>query len=644
MKKSKLRMTLIALAGSLGLSSPVNASDLVNGISTTKIEKNLDKEIFYTPWQYNSETKKDERTFIVTNKKEERKHVHQYTKFVKFNKRYEYKKCACGKIKTQKHTIKMIKENANGSKIYDCTHKDCAFKYIATNTKNVTNHTHRFVKLIRVGKIYEFWQCSKKNCLLKARHIFKKVEVNDKVYNKCTNPKCNYKRLIHTHKYLIDSYDKDYEYLKCQKDGKVKKQLHDLIMTKEENGDVLYTCQHDGCNLNYVIKHQHEYSKLARVDDNYEYWQCPVDNEIITKNHNLINTTKDGKNILMCTNDGCNYYKELSNIHTHNYTKLVKTDDNYEYWQCESDEQTITKPHNFQTNLVDDNKLVTTCTNKGCTYHKEVEHTHDYSKLVKVTDELEYWQCEADKKEITKAHNFQTTKDENYNTIITCSNIDCTYHKEIEHTHDYQTFVDFDENYEHYQCECGNIIDVSHNLSAQYYDFNTGLLTEDCQNPNCDYKKTEKHEQHNWLVSSLNDDYEQLECSICKYQTNRQHNYDYSISPDANCTYNYPCLNDGCNHVKTEVKHNYTVKENIKYNGVYEDKCQTVVYSCSNCNDTYQEDIPHTLKVTTENELGKIEQCQYCPYEKLTFYEEEVLMDEVFTDGYEKPMTLVKKK
>ena len=567
------------------------------------------KKCQFSSWKYNNETKKDERVCKVTGYKETRKHKHNYSKFVKNDNNYEYKKCSCGKQKKFKHQFKkIIKKNTI---TYKCKNKKCGFSYLASmKNKKKLNHNHVFNKLQKVTSKYEYWKCKVKGCTLRKNHNLKTIELDDQIILKCQNSKCTYQKVKHTHKYTLNKVDSNFEYWACPSDNKQKLINHNLVNVKNQDGSTTVKCNNDGCNYSYLIKHDHTYNKLASIDDNYEYWVCPNDNYQVKKAHTIVESLdQNGDTLRKCSNPGCTYQKT---IHNHQTNTLASVDDNYEYWKCPKDNYQITKAHNIIKTIDKAGNTILTCSNPGCTYHKEIAHQHEYTTFVKYDENYEYWACPYDEEQITKNHNLTSNLNQDGSTTYQCSTCDYEY---TTHVHKYLTLASYDDDYEHWTCECEEEELRTHNLVYDHFDLST--FSENYRCTTCDYTKNIKHVDHKYQITRTDDNYEYIRCDICNQDTSRLHSFP-DIGEEDGCKVTYHCTNPDCNFAKETEQHFYQVTNTVKYNGLNPDKCYTDTYTCQNCGDSYDQDIPHSLQTISENAFEKVEMCKNCSYEKTT--------------------------
>ena len=149
------------------------------------------------------------------------------------------------------------------------------------------------------------------------------------------------------------------------------------------------------------------------------------------------------------------------------------------------------------------------------------------------------------------------------------------------------------------------------------YDVASNSFIYTCQNAGCDYKKSELHTEHNYVVSGYNDDNETLSCSICGNNQVREHNLGSPIQGSASCETIYNCTNDGCGPSRSNFVHAYKPGLAISYNGTNDDYCYKVPYTCLGCGDSYEENVPHTI-YSNSNKFGTKITCtnSNCNYSK----------------------------
>ncbi len=492
----------------------------------------------------------------------EEEHIHDYSLLSAIDDNYEYWVCEKdGLIKEVPHN-KIETIYPDGTRIITCTNEGCNYTKIYE-----PEHIHDYSKLDKVDEEKEYWVCEKDGDVKEIPHKLKETLNSDGSKTiTCENPGCTYEKHIepeHIHDYSkLDRVDDEKEYWVCEKDGDIKEVPHKLKETVNPDGSKTITCENPGCTYEKYIKpeHIHDYSKLDRVDEEKEYWICEKDGDIKEVLHKLKETVNpDGSKTITCENPGCTYEKYIKPEHIHDYSKLDRVDEEKEYWICEKDGDIKEVLHKLKETLNSDGSKTITCENPGCTYEKHIEpeHIHNYSKLNRVDENNEYWECEKD----------------------------------------------------------GDIKEVPHNLGQERYDKSTNEMVSDCLN-GCGYSKRTAHE-HNYSISSTDEVYEYLTCGVCGDETSRLHDYPIDGVKDK-CTYTFTCTRDGCGQTKQEVHHSYSLSETIEYHGEDVNRCFTNVYSCSGCGDSYSEDMPHKMYVSQENIIGKTEKCENCSYEKYT--------------------------
>ncbi len=348
------------------------------------------------------------------------------------------------------------------------------------------------------------------------------------------------------------------------------------------------TCQVSG--YLETRKHNHQFGKITKIDDTYEYRSCDVCKEEQKTKHQLKKTVnKDGTTTYECENPECNYHKTEQPTHYHNYDQFLRYESDKEYWGCECGQET-TKNHTLGKETIDKvtHEVVQKCTTPGCNYEKRTPHTNHHNQFLRYEGEIEYWECLDCGKEITKNHTLgkETIDKETHEVVQECTTPGCNYEKRTPHTNHHNQFLRYEGEIEYWEClDCGKEITKQHTLDQGTLDKKTHEVVQKCTTPECNYEKRREHTPHQPSVF-LNyvGSVENWECE-CGMTLTKDHSLGTPYIEEGTLDKVTKCTTVGCNY-EERVLHN--TKDNPH---VYElDRANTdeekETWKCA-CGDSY---------------------------------------------------------
>ncbi len=209
-------------------------------------------------------------------------------------------------------------------------------------------------------------------------------------------------------------------------------------------------------------------------------------------------------------------------------------------------------------------------------------------------------------------YNPETGKDER-----TCK---ITNYKEVrEHIHRDYKFAGCDESVENWVCVCGDVKQVSHNMTTTpEYNKETNMEVYRCLNKGCNHKIETLHINHK-NVKSNNDEYEIDTCSVCGQVNKQKHKFPAVPVYDSKTNMEiYKCENPECGYVirkphthtfgeitKTdeEFEYRYCTLDNTEQKTLhkfsdftYDGITNTEIYECTNEGCNYVIKKPHVHK------------------------------------------------
>lgn len=525
-------------------------------------------------------------------------HTHNYGNWEAVDDFLEQRLCSCGDVEKQPHqynTNNKYISNGDGTHLLvsvdtclSCGHslekeqeENCRFtdwRYNEEKKQNervcldcgyvdILEHNHNWTDIIKTDDTYEYFACADCDAIKPVKHSLEKINLEDGSYlYKCQNPGCDYsyeEKVQHTHDFYLDKVDNENEYWVCSC-GETQTIKHNITIISNEDGTIKYKCTNSDCNYEFIEtpSHEHNYNNLIKIDDTYEYYQCSC-GKMETRKHLLGEILIDDSSLdkyQRCQNPGCDY-EVIVEKHKHNYDKLRTYDNLYEYWNCACGDE-IKKNHNFKTEILADGSKKDVCTNPGCSYEVLIKpsHTHSYDTFVKYDDNYEYYQCSCGEIS-TKIHSLgvEEVDAKTHDTVRKCLN--CDYQKVVKKHEHNLSFLNGDSDKETWQCiVCGEVIKKDHTYGPTEIDPNTYDEIQKCQTPNCNHILTvKKHEHSASVLLDGTGEQEVWGCPVCKEnKTFKDHNLgNRRNNPDNKVNDILECLNPGCNYTK-EVAHEHS--------------------------------------------------------------------------------------
>ncbi len=511
----------------------------------------------FTPWVYDKNTNTDSRVCVVTGYKETRGHVHEPSVMTEVTENLEKGYCSCGMYVEASHTLDYGTVLENGSGFFHCLNLNC----------NHTSSTPSYTPPVYGPGV----KC---------------------IYIPGSTPS-------------------------MQSGVSSSKGSSSRGGSSSGGGG---GSSHGGSSFHTSSSHTHDYTKLVRIDDFYEYWECEKDGNMKTVPHQIKVTENEKEKITTCINPGC-HYKKVEVKHQHQFQHFVNKDEFAEYYQCECGEITQ-KEHSFDKGYIDKSthEVVKTCQNPECGYIERKEHNHEYDTYIDTDGVEETWECSA-----------------------------CGKTMKAPHNHDFDIFVSGEDEQETWKCTKDNETTLkNHNLKQKEIDRETHEVVYECTTDGCSYEKREEHDHHFDHRLSLNRVSETWECSECGKTEVRDHEHTYeldedSIDPNELETWQCECgekelrlhawkMESSSGGVVTQVcencgvtrDHHTCVKGNKEVIQLHnEEGCYKTIYKCKVCGEIVSEEItPHRFILDERNHENICRRCQYRePVEEISIKE-----------------------
>ncbi len=546
----------------------------------------ITKACEFNDWSYNPLTNEDERECSLTHYKETRPHTHTY-ELLGFDNDYEYLQCACHSVKSIAHELE-TKTNFDGTLTISC--KNCDYSKIEEIKEEPEIHNHNF-ELINYDAEHEYYSCECGEEEIRNHTLTSTTNADASITYTCNT--CDYTRTeAHTHDFDLLTWNEENETWACTC-GEKYSQNHTLKENINEDGSTTYTCETCSYTKTIYPSHTHTWSSWHSLNDLEEQRDCEC-GSIETRSHTLNSVEENGYITTTC--ETCDYTKKEK--HTEHDFKVTAWTTEEETLNCICGDE-ITRAHNIDYENGKTNEDYSTtyeCTNEGCGYTLEVSHEHEFTNWYSINDLEEQSDCFCGESK-TRKHNLQTTINKDGSTTYSCET--CDYSKTVypTHTHTWSNWHNLNNAKEQRECECGSIETRSHTLNSVEEN---GYITTTCET--CDYTNTTKHSNHEFKISSWNNQEEIWEC-ICGDKETRNHNLTNHRNSDYSTT--YECTNDGCGYTKKiDHTHNY----GNWYN--YTDELERQDCICGNFNTR-----SHDLITSEENGIITTT-CNTCDYEK----------------------------
>ena len=312
-------------------------------------------------------------------------------------------------------------------------------------------------------------------------------------------------------------------------------------------------------------EHVCSFSQTYKSNELYHWTECECGEKTEYIKHNFDEGQNDLENsVVKYTCQTCGYVKEEhKDFHTCSF-EMYRNNNAYHWLICNCGKASEREKHTFDEGKVDLENLLITYTCSLCGYQKQSNyqppHECSYEKWI-YSSEYHWQECECGNVSKREEHNFDSGVIEGDLKTYTCSDCGYSYSETYisSHTHAYDGYLS-DENYHWQKCECGNTtIKTEHNFDFGVIKGNLKVFT--CQT--CGYEKEENAHVCAFDKWAFSAEYHWKICSCGQTTDRSKHNFDLgsiSVSPTENT-------------------------EGIK------------VYTCRDCNYSYEEVIPPSTHV-----------------------------------------------
>ncbi len=252
-----------------------------------------------------------------------------------------------------------------------------------------------------------------------------------------------------------------------------------------------------------------------------------------------------------------------------------------------------------------------TCRVSG--YLETRKHEHQFGNITKVDDTYEYRSCNVCNEEQKIKHQLKKTVNSDGTIIYECENPECNYYKTEQptHYHNYDQFLRYEGEKEYWGCECGKETTKSHTLGKETIDKTTHEVVQKCTTPGCNYEKRMPHTNHHNQFLRYEGEAEYWGCKDCGKEVTKNHTLGKETIDKVTHEVVQECTTPGCSYEK-RTPHTNHHNQFLRYEGEIE------YWECLDCGKEVTKN--HTLgKETIDKKTHEVvQECTTpgCSYEK----------------------------